>query len=61
MVVLGRKTTDPQPPIYGVQGLATPDQEAAEGYREGAWMEAPEGPLGKMAMEGEATEAVLLS
>ena len=61
MVVLGRKTTDPQPPVYGVQDLAAPDQEVAEGYREGARMEASEGPLGQMAIEGEATEAVLLS
>ena len=53
LVVQGRKATDPPPPFHGVQGLVAPDQEAAEGHREGAWVETPKSPLRQVAVEGE--------
>ena len=53
MVVWGRKETDLTPPPYGVQGVGAPDQEAVERYKEGPWVEAPQGPLGQVVVEGE--------
>ena len=53
LVVWGRKTADPPPPLHGVQGLAAPDQETVERNREGTWVGASEGPLGQVALEGE--------
>ena len=35
LVVWGREETNPPPPVYGVQGMGTPDQEVVEGHREG--------------------------
>ena len=34
-------------------GVGAPGQKNVEGYREGVWVEAPEGPLGQVAVEGE--------
>ena len=33
--------------------MGAPGQKNVEGYREGVWVEAPEGPLGQVAVEGE--------
>ena len=52
----GRKGTDPPPPFYGVQGVGAPDQKAVEGHREGQWVEAPQGTLGEVAVQGEVYE-----
>ena len=57
----GEESNRPATTYLRSAGPGCPDQEVAEGYREGARMEAPEGPLGQMAVEGEATEPVLLS
>ena len=53
LVVRGRKETDSPPPLHGVQGVGAPDQEVVEGHRESPWVEAPQGPHGQVAMEGE--------
>ena len=53
-VVRGREETDPPPPVYGVQGMGTPDQEVVEGHREGPGVETSQSPFGQVVMEGEA-------
>ena len=53
MVVRGRKAADPPPSLHGVQGLATSDQEVVEGDREGSGVEAPEGSIWQVAVEGK--------
>ena len=53
LVVRGRKETNPPPPVYGVQGMGTPDQEVVEGHREGPGVEASQNPVGQVVMEGE--------
>ena len=52
-VVWERKEIDPPPSLHGVQGLDAPDQEAMGGRREGSRVEAPQGTLGQVAVEGE--------
>ena len=52
-MVRRRKETDPPPLVHGVQGLAAPDHEVVEGYRESVRVETPKGPLGQVAVEGE--------
>ena len=54
----GEENSRPATACLRSAGPGCPDQEVAEGYREGARMEAPEGRLGQMAVEGEAKEAV---
>ena len=54
LVVRGRKAADLPPPVYGVLSLAAADSAAMEGYREGLRVEIPRGPLGQVAVEGEA-------
>ena len=53
LVVRGKKETNPSPPVYGVQGMGTPNQEVVEGHREGPGVETPQSPFGQVAMEGE--------
>ena len=62
LVVPGRKETDPPPPVYGVQGMGTPDQEVVEGHREGPGVETFQSPFGQVVVEGDlekSTGAVL--
>ena len=47
------KVVDPLPPVYGVQGMASPDQEDMEGYREGSQVETSKSPLCYVTVEGE--------
>ena len=53
LVVWGRKETDPSPPVYGVKGMDTPNQEVVEGHREGPGVVTPQSPFGQVVMEGE--------
>ena len=53
LVVRGRKETDPSPPVYGMQGMGTQNQEVVEGHREGPGVETFQSPFGQVAMEGE--------
>ena len=59
LVVWGRKEIGPSPPVYRVQGLASSDHEAVEGYREGVRVETPKSPLSQVAWKEKATETVL--
>ena len=49
----GEKVADLPSPFHRVQGLVAPDQEVVGRHREGARVEAPTGPLGQVAVEGE--------
>ena len=59
LVVWGRKETDPAPPVYGVQGMDTPNQEVVEGHREGPGVETPQSPFSQVAMKGEVHRSSL--
>ena len=53
MLVVWGEAIDPPPPLHGVQGLATSDQEVVGGYLEGPRVEAPEGSIWQVAVEGK--------
>ena len=53
LVVRGMEETDPPPPVYGMQGMGTTDQEVVEGHREGPGVETSQSPFGQVAMEGK--------
>ena len=49
----GEESNRPATTFSQSWGLAAPAQEVVEGYRKGARVEAPKGPLGQMAVVGE--------
>ena len=53
-----RRAAVPPPPLYEMPGMDATGQEDVEGHRKGMWVEAPEGPLGRVAVGGEVNEGV---
>ena len=59
LVERGRKETDPPPPVYGVQGMGTPDQEAVEGLGKAQGWRHPRAPSVRCLWREKSTGAVL--
>ena len=59
LVVRGKKETNPSPPVYGVQGMGTPNQKVVEGHREGSGVETSQTPSVRWLWREKSTGAVL--